>query len=1001
MDPARNPVLGALFDAPPPVPGGLLLGDYELLEEVASGGMGVVWKARQRSLDRVVALKTIRSAHLARPEDVARFRTEATAAAALHHPSIVTVHDIGEDSGHHYFTMELVEGPSLARNLETGPLSASGAATLLRDIARAVQFAHERGFLHRDLKPSNILIRLDGRPCVTDFGLARALGQDSSLTLSGTILGSPSYMPPEQAQGRLDQIDARSDVYALGAILYESVTGQPPFLGATPMLTLRHVVETEPVPPRRRNPDVPPDIETICLKCLAKTAAHRYPTAAALAEDLDRFLRHVPIVARPVGPWGRTQRWARRNPAAAVSAVVLLLVVSVAAMLVLQQWRRAIASERASRVASYDAAMFLANDALADHRFGLARELLERTRPEPGEPDLRGWEWRRLAHLVHGPSSAVTQGHSNDVSALAVSQDGRWLASAGLDTRVHVYALPSRELRATAVLPTPAVQLEFSPSGDRLVAPQDNGTVSILDPAGARGVATIRGDTGVTEVHVSADGEQLLVADHATLRVFALSDGGMVRQEPIPESAAFRFAPDGPYQACALLGSALRIRRAGLPSGPDWPYPFPLYLTHLELSPDTLTTLTAFNDGSAWIWNSTNASLRHVLRGHDAIANVAAFSPDRRTLALGSWDESITIWNPDTGELLRRLEGHAGPITALGYSPDSRTVFSGGTDGTVRAWDLAAPGQDRISRTLRPGYRRLGISRDGEVIFFGFPDDRCVIRPTDPDLPGIAEWSEHGIRTGQPLAHRPAMLAALESGAWELRDFGTPGRAPRVLARQPARVDHLVTTTLDLAERQFASLTRDGEIRFWSLEPLAETGRAAVSVAMASGIKEFEFVDRDRLLLVANARDGLQVFSVPDGREVLALPPFPKPLRGAAITPDLRTLVTAHEGEPAHVWSLEGPRPHPEPRLRATLPLRLFGVRSTAISEDGRRLALGSESGEISVVDLESLAPVVSLRANAQPVFSLWFSRRRDALVTFSPAAVARWVAAAPSPTVP
>jgi tRNA A-37 threonylcarbamoyl transferase component Bud32 len=287
-------------------------GDYELLEEIAQGGMGVVWKARQSNLHRDVALKMIRAGTLATSAEVARFHREAEAAANLQHPNIVAIHEVGEHEGRHYFSMDLVEGRDLGAIVAEGPLAPQRAARYVKIIAEAIHFAHQRGTLHRDLKPQNILIDAADQPRITDFGLAKTTS-DSQLTQSGIIMGSPSYMPPEQAAGRLSEIGPASDVYSLGAMLYELLTGRPPFRGETAMATLRDVLETEPTALRKLKVDVPPDLETICLTCLEKSPAARYPTARALAEELDRFLKGDPILARPADPVRKLVSWCRRH----------------------------------------------------------------------------------------------------------------------------------------------------------------------------------------------------------------------------------------------------------------------------------------------------------------------------------------------------------------------------------------------------------------------------------------------------------------------------------------------------------------------------------------------------------------------------------------------------------------------------------------------------------------------------------------------------------------
>ncbi|HEY2800617.1 MAG TPA: serine/threonine-protein kinase, partial [Chthoniobacterales bacterium] len=295
------------------------LDDYELLEEIGRGGQGVVYRARQKSLNRVVALKVIGVSRWATETHLRRFRLEAEAAARLNHPTIVPIHDIGEHDGYCYFSMNLLDGGHLDQVVGQGKLSIRRAVELLARLARGVHFAHEHGILHRDIKPGNILLDAEGEAHLTDFGLARLLETDSSVTRTTEILGTPSYIAPEQASGSQGELTRATDIYGLGAVLYQLLTGSPPFLGATTFETIRLVLETEPRWPRLLNPNVDPDLSTICLKCLEKDPGRRYPSALALGEDLERWLRHEPIKARPSGILMRGKKWLRRNPALAVS----------------------------------------------------------------------------------------------------------------------------------------------------------------------------------------------------------------------------------------------------------------------------------------------------------------------------------------------------------------------------------------------------------------------------------------------------------------------------------------------------------------------------------------------------------------------------------------------------------------------------------------------------------------------------------------------------------
>ena len=312
-------------------------GDYELESEIARGGMGVVYKARQVRLNRAVALKMILTGQLAGQADVRRFHSEAEAAAQLDHPGIVPIYEVGEHDGHHFFSMALVEGDSLAARVAAGPLPPREAAALIATVAEAVQYAHDRGVIHRDLKPGNILLDKNGHPRVTDFGLARQIDTDSALTRTGQILGTPSFMPPEQAAGRLADVDRTADVYALGAVLYTLLTGRPPFQAATPLDTLLQVIEQPPARPRLLNARLPRDLETIALKCLEKNRRQRYASCAELAADLGRFLRGEPIKARRTSATVHVLRWINRNRAKGLAIGALAAAVA-ASLIILFMW---------------------------------------------------------------------------------------------------------------------------------------------------------------------------------------------------------------------------------------------------------------------------------------------------------------------------------------------------------------------------------------------------------------------------------------------------------------------------------------------------------------------------------------------------------------------------------------------------------------------------------------------------------------------------------------
>ncbi len=310
------------------------LGDYELLEEVGRGGQGVVFRARQKSLNRTVALKVISLGQWASEAHLKRFRREAEAAASLDHPGIVPIHEVGERDGSCYFSMKFIEGGQLDEVVRREPIPIRGAVELIAKVARTVHYAHEHGILHRDIKPGNILLDKNGEPHLTDFGLARLLDTQSSVTRTIDVLGTPSYMAPEQAAGETTKLSKATDVYGLGAVLYQLLTGQPPFAGGTTYETIRLLRDTEPRPPRLINSKIVRDLSTICLKCLEKDPQRRYPSALALTEDLEHWLKHEPIQARRTGIFTRGRKWVRRNPTSALLAASLIALAAAAAWIV-------------------------------------------------------------------------------------------------------------------------------------------------------------------------------------------------------------------------------------------------------------------------------------------------------------------------------------------------------------------------------------------------------------------------------------------------------------------------------------------------------------------------------------------------------------------------------------------------------------------------------------------------------------------------------------------
>lgn len=733
---------------------GRLFGDYELLEEIARGGMGIVYKARQKSLNRIVALKMLPAGLFAQAESVQRFRVEAEAIAQLQHPNIVTIHEIGEEAGQPYFTMDYVAGRTLAEIVREGPLAANRAAGYVRAIAEAVHFAHEHGIIHRDLKPSNVIISGHDEPHITDFGLAKRFTataeramSSAELTVSGQVLGSPNYLPPEQAEPKRGQVGPWSDVYALGGMLYHLLTGRPPFQAESLTAVLRQVIETEPVAPRLLNPSIPRDLETICLKCVEKEPGKRYSTARLLAQELDRFLRAEPICARAVGRTERAWRWCCRNRRLASALGAAALSFGIGLIGVSWQWRRAELQRVLAERRAYISEINAAQAALAANNPAHALDLLNRHRPRQFQRDPRGFEWRYLWQECQDDAVAVVGALSTRIRSLDVSRDGSWLAAGAEHGELKVWSLKTgREIKVLTDQNWPS-WVTFSPDSSELVFTDQNvsnwGTIRAWNMETGQRRTVITNFCAVGVPRFSSDGRWLLYGEacfaEASRKAVVVDYPGLGKVRELKtltfntddeHGLDYRFTTDG---RSVIFTENDPDRRIGL-----WNFTVdrPCDYSHrpdeaviaLAVSPDgrVLATGAGWTDTKVRLWEIPSFRSLGVLSGHEYSIMDLAFSPDGGTLASASADQTVRLWEVATKRQKWSSRLLQQEVWRVCFAPDGQTVFSGCNDGSVQRWSVAAPKRNRaFSRqaseitelAVAPKGNGLAAIRKGEIWF--------------------------------------------------------------------------------------------------------------------------------------------------------------------------------------------------------------------------------------------------------------------------------------------
>jgi WD40 repeat protein/serine/threonine protein kinase len=1010
---------------------------YEVLELLGRGGMGVVYKARQLSLKRLVALKmTLAGAHT-RPEERQRFKAEAEAVASLQHPHIVQIYEVGEQAGSPFFALEYVAGGSLNRRLSGNPQPSRAAAQLVAVLAHAMHFAHTNGIVHRDLKPSNILLSGEWRvvsgecelaedrptlpesshpsplathdsplatltPKITDFGLAKQFAEGVELTQSGTIVGTPSYMAPEQARGKSREIGPAADVYALGAILYEMLTGRPPFKAETSWDTLQQVLHEEPVTPSRLQSKVPRDLETICLKCLEKDAGRRYASALALAADLERYLANQPIAARPIGRVGRLSRWGRRHPGVATlsAALVLFLLAGIAGAVVAFLNIDAARSDADAnaRQAQLNAAesqkrlvrLYVENGMDLLDKGDLTGSLhwfAEALRRDQGEPERELDHRTRLAAVLRQcPKLAQVWFHDGPTTYAGFSSDGSRVITSSMDGMARVWDARSGAALSPELRHPPKVnEARFSPDGSLVVTAGGDGYARVWDVATGESRGVLRHDKEVWSAYFGTDGRSVITASFdGTAHVWEPATGNDLRLTHRHEVWQAALAPDGRLLA-TICADAVHLWE--LPGGREKPF----VLRHgaavygIDFSPDGAWLVSAGGDETARIWEVASgrelralhqegeltlarfdrAGRRLVTAGgerarvwnavtgqpvtpfmhHDFRVWDAAFSDDGRRLVTVNGNLAL-VWDPETGQLAAPPLKHGGLVNTGSFSPDSRYVVTSGGQ-TAQIWDLGVAQPLAMRLPCPAPVVDICLSADGKRIASACGDGSVQV------------WDAEA---GRPVKSPPRQLQGL-------------------------------TQILFSPDSRCLLLVCQKEAQLWNLE----TGSAVAAPRCHDEAIRRALFRPDGQRFVTCSEDGTaRLWDTATCQGIGAVMKHGSSVGQAAFSPDSRLLLTASSDRYARLWDAETGQPKGAPLEQKA------AVWCVAFGPDDQLFSLAGSEGLAQIGELSSGQLISTPLRHNGPITRIVFSTAGKLLATASSDHTARiWQAATGQPLTP